>query len=188
MDPLTKVAPEHVFHFQDGKKAHNLQDLRDALASMDDEVFRHHVDETNNDFANWVEFVYGNVSLAQDLRQVKSAQHMVDILDVELGHFGGEPVADEPVTDASVADKAEQQASKGSSLDAPEPPHELDTSSSASSSSASASSDTSSKAPSLQAAAPHLFVVKEFMWGLLAGFLMGFLLFASLAYWGVLFV
>ena len=68
-DPFKDVPVEHIFHFSDGKKAHNLHALREAIASMDESTYASHVDEQNNDFANWVEFVYKSKPLADESRR-----------------------------------------------------------------------------------------------------------------------
>ena len=158
------VAPEHVFHFQDGQKAHNLHALHQALETMSEETYQHHVDVDNNDFANWVEFVYRNKPLADDLRKAPSQKAMLEVLDGELGKYSGEQVADEPVDDPAWL------FSKPAKLS--DPPQSLVTAD-------------GKVVHSISTEAPHTFVIKEFLWGLLAGALLGFIVFASLLYLGV---
>jgi hypothetical protein len=80
MDPNQSVAPEHVFHFRDGKKAHNLNDLKEVLQTQSDDEFNHHVDANNNDYANWVEYVYKDKTLADELRKMMTRTQMLEKL------------------------------------------------------------------------------------------------------------
>lgn len=158
-DPTENVAPEHVFHFKDGKKAHNLHDLKDAIRNMDDDTFSHHVDEDNNDFANWVEFVYKNEALAKDLDKVSTRKAMAEVLEAELGAYGGDEPADEPVEDPN-----ELFSGKPS-----QPPQTIDT-------------HDGKQVHTISTQAPHKFIVKEFVWGFIVGILAGIILIASLLY------
>lgn len=179
-DPEAKVAPEHVFHFKDGKKAHNLKDLRDAIKSMGDDMFMHHVDDTNNDFANWIEFVYKNADLADDLRKVAKQARMVELLDAELGLFGGKPPADNPVEEDAPAPEEKAPVTKEQRpkqlhedpIQLSDPPQTIET-------------HDGKSIHSISTDAPHTFIIKEFFWGMVAGLLLGILLFASLMYFGV---
>ena len=186
-DPAADVAPEHVFHFKDGRKAHNLKDLRDAVEGMADDVFLHHVDDTNNDFANWVEFVYKNPTLADDLREVSGQAATVEVLDAELGRYGGSTPDDEPVPEASEAqpeqpaepDDAPKEPSKPERkqlhedpIKLSDPPQTIET-------------HDGKMVHSISTEAPHKFIIKEFFWGMLTGLLIGIILFASLMYFGL---
>ena len=65
-------APErHEFVFSDGKRLKNIYQLVDELETMQEEVFRQHVNEFKNDFANWIENVFEGKSLADELRQIE---------------------------------------------------------------------------------------------------------------------
>ncbi len=115
LDPLDNVAEEHIFHFRDGRQAHNLQDLKEAIEEMPLDEFNHHVDEFNNDFANWIEFVYQNSALANDLRKLTSRKEILNVLNVELGKYldlRKGALDDEPVGDA-VADGLKEDVDKG---------------------------------------------------------------------------
>ncbi len=52
------------FRARDGRVLRNLWDLYAFLRSSDDESFRHHVDGTRNDYANWVRDVIMDEDLA----------------------------------------------------------------------------------------------------------------------------
>lgn len=62
---------EQCFWTNDGKIIANLVELRDALTSMGDDVFRYHVTKEKNDFADWIEYVLGDAELAGKVRGAK---------------------------------------------------------------------------------------------------------------------
>jgi hypothetical protein len=202
INPETNVAPEHVFHFSDGKKAHNLKDLKKAMASMSSETFAHHVDNVNNDFANWVEFVYKNPELANSLRSSTSQQDMAKVLDLAIGKFIDTLVEDAFGDSSSSSIPSAQSMSMSTPQTTPvSPPVDKKES-------AEEKSDAAAKQPfaeqvklssppqtmldtdgklvhSISTEAPHLFIIKEFFLGVAFGFLLGFILIASLLLAGV---
>lgn len=63
-------APEHqYFILKDGSHLRSVQELAEALEHMNEDIFKHHVDDERNDFANWVEDVFNNKDLGQELRE-----------------------------------------------------------------------------------------------------------------------
>lgn len=60
------------FWLSDGQILNSLLALRDALDTMDDEVFGHHVSSEKNDFASWVETVLCDENCAKDLAKATS--------------------------------------------------------------------------------------------------------------------
>ncbi len=64
---------EQCFWMSDGKILADLVELRDALASMSDDVFAYHVSKNRNDFADWIENVLQDMELATALRKTKKA-------------------------------------------------------------------------------------------------------------------
>lgn len=65
---------EACFWTTDGRVLENLEQLRTAFGSMDDEVFLHHVNKEKNDFADWVETVLEDAECAAALRRAKKPQ------------------------------------------------------------------------------------------------------------------
>lgn len=164
-DPIKNVNTEHVFHFEDGKKAHNLKDLRDCIDGMTQSSFSAHVDDANNDFANWVEFVYKKKAVAEDLRKVSSPKESVEILDAELGKYGLPGLEDVPVPD-------EEKPKPKTAMDrVTKPPQSI--------------THNGTTLHTVSTEDTHKFIVKEFIWGLVAGLLAGILLFASMLYFGI---
>ncbi len=69
-------APEDKrFVLNDGRILKDLKELADALEHMSDDVFRHHVNESKNDFGNWTKDVLLEKELAEDLQKVDNQLH-----------------------------------------------------------------------------------------------------------------
>ena len=62
---------EKHFVVADGRKLKSLVDLAKALESMSEEVFRHHVNDIRNDFSNWVNDVFQDAGLSEELAKVR---------------------------------------------------------------------------------------------------------------------
>jgi len=69
---LGEAPVEHHFVVADGRKLKNIIELADALETMTEEIFSHHVNEAKNDFSNWVKDVFYDHSLAEDLSRAKN--------------------------------------------------------------------------------------------------------------------
>ena len=69
---LGEAPEEHHFVVADGRKLKNIIELADALETMSEEIFRHHVNEAKNDFSAWVKDVFYDHSLAEDISRVKN--------------------------------------------------------------------------------------------------------------------
>ena len=63
---------EHHFVVADGRKLKNVIELADALETMSEEIFRHHVNEAKNDFSSWVKDVFYDHSLAEDISRARN--------------------------------------------------------------------------------------------------------------------
>ncbi|KUK85886.1 MAG: hypothetical protein XE03_1845 [candidate division TA06 bacterium 34_109] len=68
---------EQYFYLHNGIPLKCLAELIDQLVNMDEELFRYHVNENNNDFANWVRDVFGAKELARRISMSRSAQGML---------------------------------------------------------------------------------------------------------------
>ena len=60
------------FYLNDGRRLYNLRDLENALQGMNMALFSYHVNEQRNDFANWIQDVFGFVELANEMRNAKT--------------------------------------------------------------------------------------------------------------------
>ena len=72
--------PEKKFWCQDGRELKNLDELANALLSMHEATYRHHVYSGHNDFANWTEHVFGEKELAKKMRESKTKQEMAKVV------------------------------------------------------------------------------------------------------------
>ena len=59
------------FKLADGKEIKNLNELNKSLENIDENVFRHHVNDERNDFSSWTRDVLGDEKLAEDLSRAK---------------------------------------------------------------------------------------------------------------------
>jgi len=68
---LADVPFEYVFYLNDGRILKNMENLRDVLYSMSDELFAYHVNAEKNDFSKWVIDIIVDEKLAKDLFRAK---------------------------------------------------------------------------------------------------------------------
>jgi alpha-amylase len=71
---LSKVPPDKVFWLHDGRSLSGLEELRDALASMDQGLFQRHAQPGKNDFARWIIDVIGDTKLAKEMAKCRTAK------------------------------------------------------------------------------------------------------------------
>jgi len=64
---LGNVPQDAAFRCHNGEMYWNLRDLGRGLASMDEYAFKHHVNESKNDFATWIRDAVGDHALARNL-------------------------------------------------------------------------------------------------------------------------
>ena len=77
---LSAVPEEYVFRCNDGRVMRDIKELAQALNDMSDETFAYHVNETKNDFGNWVQDVIGDKALASNLRKVLARTEAVKVV------------------------------------------------------------------------------------------------------------
>jgi len=167
VDPNKEVTQEHIFHFRDGSQAHSVADLKEVLETMPMDEFNHHVDEFNNDFANWVEFIYKDDGLANDLRKVTSQKQTIEILEIELGKYVGKKETTE------IKESVEKKSGLYEDPIKPTTPPQ------------SISMPNGDVHHTISTEAAHHFIVKEFIYGAIAGILVGILLMGMLMTMGI---
>ncbi len=62
---VADVEPEKAFWLNDGRMLKNLKELAQALETMDGALWSFHANGEKNDFANWVEDVFGQKQLVR---------------------------------------------------------------------------------------------------------------------------
>jgi hypothetical protein len=66
-----EIPPEKYFVLRSGVTIKDIAELALALDSIADSDFSFHVNDSKNDFANWIGDVFGNKELADSIRPVK---------------------------------------------------------------------------------------------------------------------
>lgn len=82
------TAPEgKEFIFKDGSKAQTLKELSISVKLMSDYEFSSFVNDSKNDFANWIEFVLFDAQLASRLRMQKTRDETIKIIDSKISEI-----------------------------------------------------------------------------------------------------
>jgi len=79
-----KIPVSQYFYLAGGGVLKNLGELGEALNKMSDDVFRNHVSDSRNDFANWIDDVWEEKTLALLIRGTKDRAAMGKILTTYL--------------------------------------------------------------------------------------------------------
>lgn len=72
---LSDAPEEHYFILSNGQPVKNTKELADALETLRDDVFQHHVNHERNDFATWINDIFKDVELAEQLAGTKDKNH-----------------------------------------------------------------------------------------------------------------
>jgi len=81
---LVHAEGEICFWVNNGPVLKNLNELYEALMSMNDETFAHHVGDDRNDFAKWVDEVLQDPDLAKKLVKCKNPSSMLKVVGTHL--------------------------------------------------------------------------------------------------------
>lgn len=79
--PEESIDPAHFFILKNGRSIKNLHELVKALKTIDEDTFRHHVNDHKNDFANWLKDILKKEELADEIRAKKAKNELLKILD-----------------------------------------------------------------------------------------------------------
>lgn len=74
------VSVEHYFILCNGQPLKNVLELADAVEDLRDEIFLYHVTPDKNDFATWINDIYADSDLANELANVKDKTRMKIVL------------------------------------------------------------------------------------------------------------
>ena len=69
---LGKAPEKFCFNLTDGRKLRSVYELIDELETMSDDTFRQFATDADNHFANWVEHVFSDRALADELRHIRN--------------------------------------------------------------------------------------------------------------------
>ena len=81
------ISPEQCFWVNNGPVLRDALELRDALKSMSEATFKHHVVKDRNDFAVWAESVLEDADLAKALKKSKTKSGAHKYLDLYIKSF-----------------------------------------------------------------------------------------------------
>ncbi|MBN2422658.1 hypothetical protein JXB41_05495 [Candidatus Woesearchaeota archaeon] len=73
---LKNANPENYFILVTGVPLKNLKELVNSLEIMNDWVFKHHVNETRNDFSEWIKNVLDEKHLAEEIRNIRDIREL----------------------------------------------------------------------------------------------------------------
>jgi hypothetical protein len=94
---LLRNAPqEQCFNLANGRVLKNLHELANALVSMDEQTFSHHVNRDKNDFANWIQGVFKDEKLAKQISKIRNREGIRNRLNDALKEQAKSQQAQEP--------------------------------------------------------------------------------------------
>ena len=70
------VSSDKYFVLCDGRKLKSAKELADTLQLINDDMFKYHVTDTKNDFANWINDVFGESELAKKIKTIRNRLEM----------------------------------------------------------------------------------------------------------------
>ncbi len=68
---VNSVKPENYFILSSGGVLKDITELALALDQMNDDDFKHHVNDMRNDFSNWIKDIFQELELADELVKTK---------------------------------------------------------------------------------------------------------------------
>lgn len=92
MSTLKDVHQDHVFKLKNGATIKNLYELANELASMDEEVFTHHVTEEKNDFHSWVLHIVRDEHLAEVFSEIRDRRLMLAAVEKRINDLENPPL------------------------------------------------------------------------------------------------
>ncbi len=69
-----EIKPAQYFVFNNGIRVKNLKELAEQLDKIDKKTFGHYVNSKKNDFSNWINHVFNEKKLADELREIKNIE------------------------------------------------------------------------------------------------------------------
>jgi len=82
---VVEVSPENYFWVNNGSILKDLYDLQDALVVMNEDQFDFHTKRDGNDFARWIEDVFGEKELAGKIAKAKNKKSTMVVLARYIG-------------------------------------------------------------------------------------------------------
>jgi hypothetical protein len=83
-DLLKDADKEHYFYLCNGTVVKNVLELSKCIESMDEGVFRYHVNDVKNDFSSWINDIYNDDKLAKKMLETTDKDKTQIVLLKEL--------------------------------------------------------------------------------------------------------
>ncbi|MBR9690200.1 hypothetical protein GOV08_00790, partial [Candidatus Woesearchaeota archaeon] len=101
------------FNFKNGQQSNSLKELLDAIKTVDNETFKHHLNEEKNDFSAWIRHSIGNQLLANKIAQANTKEEVISAIDGITHKKEGEHMSDDQNKESSeinnLIDELEQE-------------------------------------------------------------------------------
>jgi acetate kinase len=81
-----KINPEHYFVLHGGKTIKDLEELMHVFKTIDKKTFEYHVNDSKNDFANWIRYVFKSPMLAEEIEDLRY-ENLKDIMKAIQEHL-----------------------------------------------------------------------------------------------------
>lgn len=81
-----EVSADKMFYLANGKAIKSVNALKEELKVMPDQLFKVHVTNEKNDFANWIKYVFKDEKLAQDMMKTKDKLVTAKIIEEDIKH------------------------------------------------------------------------------------------------------
>jgi len=78
---INDVKKAETFWLNNGRSIKNVVELGRELQNMNEEMFKHHVNDDTNDFANWIHSCIKDEKLATLVRTTKTQKRMLSIIE-----------------------------------------------------------------------------------------------------------
>lgn len=84
-EKISVSEPEFQLWLSDGRVVKSLEELRDALKTMEEHVFQEHVNKNKNEFADWVQEILELKDVAKQMRAARSQSRMRKVVQKAVG-------------------------------------------------------------------------------------------------------
>lgn len=78
-----KIPKDKWFVLNDGRKLRTIDELKESLKVMENNIFSHHVNQDKNDFYSWILHVFNDAKLAEKIMSAKTKDELVNVLEKE---------------------------------------------------------------------------------------------------------
>jgi len=76
--------PQEYFYASNGAVLKDLTELVSYLRTVDEGSFSHHVTAEKNDFANWIQGVLQNKTLAKKISKLRTSQGLLAVIEAAI--------------------------------------------------------------------------------------------------------